>query len=100
MTRVEEIEMAVDSLSEEEFRKFRNWFLERDWEKWDTQLESDSAEGRLDFLVQEAMDEKKQGRLRGIPTQTAANTHPRPSSQTATAPACQQARLRRRCHST
>jgi hypothetical protein len=63
MTKVEEIEQAVDSLSEEEFRTFRDWFLERDWEKWDTQLERDAAEGRLDFLVREAMNEKTQGKL-------------------------------------
>ncbi len=66
MTKVEEIEKAVDSLSEEEFRVFRDWLLERDWEKWDTELQSDSAEGRLEFLVQEATDEKKHGRLRDL----------------------------------
>ncbi len=34
MTRLEELEMAVDSLSKEEYSQFRRWFLERDWEKW------------------------------------------------------------------
>jgi hypothetical protein len=35
MTRVEELERAVISLTVEEYRKFRQWFLERDWAQWD-----------------------------------------------------------------
>ncbi len=59
MTRIEEIEHAVGSLSAEEYRKFRQWFLERDWSDWDQQLEDDVASGKLDFLCREALDEKK-----------------------------------------
>jgi hypothetical protein len=33
MTRIEEIENAVASLPVEEYRQFREWFLERDWTK-------------------------------------------------------------------
>ena len=32
MTKLEELEMAIVSLSEEEYREFRRWFLEKDWE--------------------------------------------------------------------
>jgi hypothetical protein len=35
MTKLEELESAVDSLPEEEYRRFRCWFMEKDWERWD-----------------------------------------------------------------
>jgi hypothetical protein len=50
MTKVEQLEMAVTSLPEEEYVQFRRWFLERDWEKWDREIEADSMAGKLDFL--------------------------------------------------
>jgi hypothetical protein len=31
-----------------------------DWEAWDRQIEQDASSGKLDFLVDEAMAEKKQ----------------------------------------
>ncbi|MGW8258243.1 MAG: hypothetical protein ACWGMZ_12210 [Thermoguttaceae bacterium] len=66
MTKLEELEIAVDSLPEKEYSEFRRWFLERDWAKWDTQVEEDSRSGKLDFLVNEALDAKKQGKLRDL----------------------------------
>ena len=59
MTRIEEIKNAVVSLPVTEYRKFRDWFMERDWEEWDKQIEADSKAGKLDFLAKEAMDEKR-----------------------------------------
>lgn len=66
MTRVEELEMAVESLPEKEYSEFRRWFLERDWAKWDRQIEADSASGRLDFLVSEAQQGKAKGSLKDL----------------------------------
>jgi len=63
MTKIEEIEHAVDSLPVEEYRKFRRWFFERDWLVWDNQIEADSASGKLDFLIKEAAEENKRGKL-------------------------------------
>lgn len=54
MTTVEELEMAVDALTQEEYSRFRSWFLERDWERWDHEIEEDARAGRLDFLIREA----------------------------------------------
>ena len=64
MTKVEELEMEVDSLSQEEYSRFRRWFLNRDWEKWDQEIEEDSNAGRLDFLVREAAQAKDKNNLR------------------------------------
>ena len=66
MTRVEELELAVEALPEDEYHQFRSWFLERDWEKWDRQLEADVQTGKLNFLIQEALDGKRENRLREL----------------------------------
>ena len=66
MTKVEEIEHAIDSLPAEEYRRFRQWFVERDWLEWDHQTESDSESGKLDFLLQEAAEEKRSGKLKDL----------------------------------
>ena len=66
MTKVEELERAVASLTAEEYRQFRRWFLERDGEQWDRQIEEDSRAGKLDFLVREAFEAKKQEKLKEL----------------------------------
>ena len=66
MSRLEELERAVDSLSEKDYGEFRQWFLKRDWAKWDQQIEADSAAGRLDFLVKEAQEAKATGTLKNL----------------------------------
>ena len=63
MTRVEELETAVDSLPEKEYSHFRRWFLERDWDKWDQQIAEDSMAGKLDILAQEANEAKNNNKI-------------------------------------
>jgi hypothetical protein len=53
----------VASLTADEYREFRRWFLERDWEQGDRQIEEDSRAGKLDFLVREALEAKERGTL-------------------------------------
>jgi hypothetical protein len=57
MSRVEEIEEAIDRLGPEEFQRFTRWFREREQQRWDGQLDRDSESGKLDFLFDEAVDE-------------------------------------------
>ncbi len=66
VTRIEEIKKAVVSLPVNEYRQFRDWFFDRDWEQWDKQIQADSESGKLDFLLKEAMDEKSRGKLRDL----------------------------------
>ena len=66
MLTVENILRSIESLSEEEYARLREWFAERDWEKWDNQLEEDSESGKLDFLIEEASDEKEKGKLKEL----------------------------------
>ena len=65
MTKVEELERVVASLTVEEYDEFRRWFLENDWEKWDKQIEEDLRAGTLNFLITEALEAKKGGKLQG-----------------------------------
>ncbi len=66
MTKLEDLEIAVASLSAKEYGEFRRWCLERDWEEWDRQIEGDLRAGKLDFLVKEALEAKKQGKLQAL----------------------------------
>jgi hypothetical protein len=63
MSKLENIQAAIESLSEEEYSRLREWFVEKDWEQWDQEIEVDSQSGKLDFLVKEALQEKSKGRL-------------------------------------
>ena len=63
MTKVEEIESAISLLPEEEYSQLRRRFLDRDWQKWDRQIEVDAESGKLDFLLREAEDAKKNNKL-------------------------------------
>lgn len=64
MTKVQEIERAILTLPEGDYGRFRRWFFEEDWKKWDEQLESDIKAGKLDFLAEEALNAQKSGHLR------------------------------------
>ena len=66
MLQLEEIITSIESLSEQEFAKLRDWITERDWEKWDRQIEKDSKEGKLDFLVAEAINAKQNNTLKEL----------------------------------
>jgi hypothetical protein len=62
MSTIQQIEDAVRRLSAEERAAFRAWFAEFDAEEWDRQLEADVAAGRLDWLVEEARQDLREGR--------------------------------------
>ena len=54
MDRVEEIESAITNLAPEDYRRFVDWFSEREQTRLDEQIDTDSAAGRLDSLFGEA----------------------------------------------
>ena len=59
MSSVTEIQQAILSLPEADYLQLRHWFNELDWEKWDRQIEEDSENEKLDFLIAEASEAKK-----------------------------------------
>jgi len=66
MAKVDEIKAEIEALPRDDYAELRRWFTERDWEEWDAELEADSEAGKLDFLVEEALAEKRQGKLRDL----------------------------------
>jgi hypothetical protein len=66
MMQVEQLQREIEALSPKEFVRLRNWFVEKEWEQWDKQLEVDVAAGKLDFLLKEARAAKARGKLRDL----------------------------------
>ncbi len=66
MSDIAALQEAVLSLPEEDYARFRAWFSELDWQKWDRQIEADSEQGKLDFLIAEAQEAKEKGTLREL----------------------------------
>jgi len=67
MSRIEEIEQAVEELAPDDLRRFREWFRDRDQHLWDVELDQDNGSGTLDFLFEEADSEGDAQTLREWP---------------------------------
>jgi hypothetical protein len=66
MSKIDELKAEIESLPSEEFAEIFRWLSEKDWERWDKEIEADSQAGRLDFLVREAREEKAKGTLKDL----------------------------------
>lgn len=66
MTSVSEIQQAILTLDKSDYRDLLQWINELDWERWDAQIEADSASGKLDFLEAEALAAKREGTFREL----------------------------------
>ena len=62
MSRVEQIEGEVKSLSADELKVFRDWFARFDGEVWDDQIEGDAKNGKLRSLAERALRDHESGR--------------------------------------
>jgi hypothetical protein len=63
MKTFEEVKSDIEALPHREYMKLAHWLSERDWEAWDEEIEKDCAAGKLDFLIDEALEEKRAGKL-------------------------------------
>ena len=52
MTKLDEIQSAVEQLPPEELARFRAWFEELQARLWDEQIERDIKAGKLDKLAE------------------------------------------------
>jgi hypothetical protein len=66
MSKVEELKTQIEKLPKDEFTELVRWLSEKEWERWDKEIEADSKAGRLDFLVRESIDEKTKGTLKDL----------------------------------
>lgn len=63
---VKDLENAVKQLSEDQLQNFREWFDRFDAKRWDEKIEKDSASGKLDSLINEAIAEHKDGKTKRL----------------------------------
>ncbi len=66
MSKIDELKAEIERLPSEEFAELFRWLSEKDWERWDQEIEADSQTGRLDFLVREAHEGKAKGTLKDL----------------------------------
>mgnify|MGYP001810749318 CR=1 FL=1 len=66
MKTFEEVKSQIEALPHREYMKLVHWLAEHDKDSWDKEIEIDAANGSLDFLMEEALDEKRKGTLRQI----------------------------------
>jgi hypothetical protein len=66
MSKVENIEREVETLTPSELETFRTWFYEYDAEVWDQQIEEDVQAGKLDKLAEEALTQYRAGKSKEL----------------------------------
>ena len=66
MKTVAEIQQAILELHEADYARLSRWFQELDWQRWDTEIEQDSRDGKLDFLFAQAAQAKADGTLQEL----------------------------------
>ena len=66
MGAVEKLEHLIKTLSREELAQFREWFAAFDAQIWDRQIESDTAAGKLDRLIDESMADHRANKSRPL----------------------------------
>ncbi|MBI3684660.1 MAG: hypothetical protein HY235_30185 [Acidobacteria bacterium] len=66
MSKIDELKAEIERLPGEELTELFRWLTEKDWERWDAEIEADSRAGKLDFLVSEAREEKAKGTLKDL----------------------------------
>jgi len=62
MATITEVKETIKKLPDEDFNEFADWFEKLEEERWDKELAKDIAEGRLDDLANEAINEYKSGK--------------------------------------
>lgn len=63
---IAEIQQAIISLSKSDYTQLRRWLNEYDWKEWDRQVEADSDDEKLDFLVDQAAKAKRHDTLEDL----------------------------------
>jgi hypothetical protein len=66
MSNLQQLETEILSLSRNDFESLRQWLFDLDYEHWDQKLELDIANGKLDFLAEEALSEFQSGDCRQV----------------------------------
>lgn len=63
MSGISEIQQAILALSDDDYDALMRWVASLDWERWDAEIEADVKAGKLDFLIDEANEARKNDTL-------------------------------------
>lgn len=63
MSKLQLIQAEIETLTSDDFTYLKNWINELDAQQWEKQIEQDSNDGKLDFLIEEALLEKSKNKL-------------------------------------
>jgi hypothetical protein len=66
MSTVEEITAAIEQLPADQVVRIRAWLADYAERRWDEQIEQDERTGRLDSLIDRALEEHRAGRTRPL----------------------------------
>ena len=66
MTQAQTLERQVKKLPKGELAKFRDWFLEFEWDSWDRQIARDVKAGKLHGLTRKALADHAKGRTQPL----------------------------------
>ena len=66
MTNIAKIQEEILALSKTDYQQLKQWLNELEWDEWDRQIAADSNAGRLDFLIDEALEAKEKGTLKNL----------------------------------
>jgi len=64
--KIDELKADIERLPDEDVAELFRWLSEKEWGKWDEEMNADSQAGKLDFLVREAGEEKTKGNLKEL----------------------------------
>jgi hypothetical protein len=64
MDGVEQTEAQIEKLDAKTIDEL--WFVDPMHDRWDQQIEADSAAGKLDFLLEEASEAERRGEIRPL----------------------------------
>lgn len=66
MSTIEEITAAIEQLPADQVVRLRAWLADYTERLWDEQIERDERDGRLDALIDRALEEHRAGRTRPL----------------------------------
>lgn len=66
MTKLEDIEKAIEKLPAADLARFRAWFEQFDAARLEEKIERDAKAGRLDRLAEQALADHRAGRSREL----------------------------------
>ena len=66
MSTVEEITAAIEQLPADQVARVRSWLADDAERLWDEQIERDERDGRLDGLIDRALEEHRAVRTRPL----------------------------------